>query len=155
VSLPPALENLALASLYNNDFDVIRAVSAVQLQLDLGMTTAAPEPSTRADPSSAEPAPAAAASKPSVPGEPVPTELAPKADATLPDLPPLERDETETGGGGQVETPDAAPTDGAGTRVSVGDRLPRSGHSILTTLWTCRCPATAARRCRRILEESP
>jgi hypothetical protein len=90
VSLPPALENLALASLYNDDFDVIRAASAVQLQLDPGTTTAAPEPSTRADPSSAEPAPAAAASEPSAPGEPVPTELAPEADATLPDLPPPE-----------------------------------------------------------------
>jgi hypothetical protein len=157
VSLPPALENLALASLYNDDFDVIRAASVVQLQLDLGTTTAAPEPPTRADPSSAEPAPAAAASEPSAPGEPVPTELALEADVTLPDLPPpeLRRDETETGGGEQVETPNAAPTDGTGTRVSVGDRLPRSGHNILTTLWTCRCLATAARRCRRILEESP
>jgi hypothetical protein len=157
VSLPPALENLALASLYNDDFDVIRAESAVQLQLDPGTTTAAPELSTRADPSSAEPAPAAAASEPSAPGEPVPSELAPEVDATLPDLPPLElrRDEAKTGGGEQVETPDAAPTDGTGTRVSVGDRLPRSGHHILTTLCTCRCPATAARRCRRVLEESP
>jgi hypothetical protein len=59
VSLPPTLENLALASLYNDDFDTIRAASAVQLQLDPGTTTAAPEPSTQADPSSAEPAPAA------------------------------------------------------------------------------------------------
>jgi hypothetical protein len=87
----------------------------------------------------------------------VPTELTPEADAALPDLPPpeLRRDEAETGGGEQVETLDATPTDGIGTRVSVGDRLPRTGRNILTTLCTCRCLATAARRCRRVLEESP
>jgi hypothetical protein len=83
-------KNLALASLYNNNFDIIRAASVVQLQLDPGMTTAAPEPSTRTDPSGAKPAPAAVASEPSALGEPVPTELAPEADATLPDLPPPE-----------------------------------------------------------------
>jgi hypothetical protein len=157
VSLPPSLGNLALAGLDNDDFDVLRAASAVQLQLDPGTTTAALEPSTRADPSSVEPAPAAAASEPSAPGEPVPTELAPEADAALPDLPPpeLRRDEAETGGGEQVETPDATPTNGTGTRVSVGDRLPRTGHNILTMLCTCRGPATAAWRCRWVLEKSP
>jgi hypothetical protein len=59
----------------------------------------------------------------------VPAELASETDTTLPDLPPpeLRRDEAETGCGGHVEAPDAAPTDGAGTRVSVGDQLPGSG----------------------------
>jgi hypothetical protein len=90
VSFPPALESFVLASLCNDDFDVIRAASVVQLQLDLGTATAAPEPSTRADPSSTEQVPAAAASEPSAPRQPVPVELAPKADATLPDLPPPE-----------------------------------------------------------------
>jgi hypothetical protein len=92
----------------------------VQLQLDPGTTTAALEPSTRTDPSGVKPAPAAAASEPSAPGEPVPTELAPEADAMLPDLPPpeLRQDEAEAGGGEQVKTPDAAPTDGTGTRLS-------------------------------------
>jgi hypothetical protein len=92
----------------------------VQLQLDPGVATAAPEPSTRTEPSGANPAPAAAASEPSAPGEPVPTELAPEADATLPDLPPpeLQQDETEAGGGEQVEAPDAAPTDGTGKHLS-------------------------------------
>jgi hypothetical protein len=129
----------------------------VQLQLDPGTATAAPEPSTRTDPSGAEPAPAAAASEPSAPGEPVPTELAPEADAMLPDLPPpeLRQDEAEAGGGEQVKTPDAAPTDGTGTRLSARGWLPRSGRNILTTLCTCRCPATTARRYRRVLEESP
>jgi hypothetical protein len=156
VSFPPALESFVLASLCNDDFDVIRAASAVQLQLDPGTAIAAPEPSTRADPSNTKPVPAAAASEPSAAREPVHAELAPEADATLPDLPPpeLRRDEAEIGGGGQVEAPDAAPTDGAGTRVSVGDQLPRYGHHILTTLCSCRYPATAARRHRGILEES-
>jgi hypothetical protein len=92
----------------------------VQLQLDPGTATAAPESSTRTKPSGAEPAPAAAASEPSAPGEPAPTELAPEADATLPDLPPpkLRQDEANAGGGEQVEAPDAAPTDGTGKRLS-------------------------------------
>jgi hypothetical protein len=121
--------------LYNNDFDVIRAASAVQLQLDPGTATAAPEPLTRADPSGAEPAPAAAASEPSTPGEPTPPELAPEADATLLDLPPPElwHDEAETGGGEQVEAPDAAPTDGTGKRLPARGLLLRPGHSVLTT----------------------
>jgi hypothetical protein len=129
VSFPPALEGLVLASLCNDDFDFIRAASAVQLQLDPGTATAAPEPSTRADPSGTKPVPAAAAFEPSAPREPVPAELASETDTTLPDLPPpeLRRDEAETGGGGQVEAPDAAPTDDAGTRVSVSDQLPGSG----------------------------
>jgi hypothetical protein len=38
-------------------------------------------------------------------------------------------------------TPDAAPTDGTGTRLPARDWLPRSGHNVLTTLYTCRCPA--------------
>jgi hypothetical protein len=107
----------------------------VQLQLDLNAATAAPESSTRTEPSGAEPAPAAVASEPSVPGEPVPTELAPEVDATLPDLPPpeLRRDEAEAGGGEQVEVPDAAPTDGIGKRLSARGWLPRSGRDILTT----------------------
>jgi hypothetical protein len=129
----------------------------VQLQLDPGAATAAPEPSTRTEPSGADPTPAAAASEPSAPVEPVPAELAPEADAMLPDLTPLElqQDKTEAGGGEQVEAPDAAPTDGTGKRLSARGWLPRSGRNILTTLRTCRCPATTARRYRRVLEESP
>jgi hypothetical protein len=149
----------------------------VQLQLDPDAATVAPESSTRTEPSGAEPAlaavasepsvpgepvpmelaPAAAASEPSAPGEPVPTELAPEADATLPDLPPpeLRQDEAEAGGGEQVKAPDAAPTEGTGKRLSAHGWLPRSGRNILTTLCTCRCPATTARRYRRVLEESP
>jgi hypothetical protein len=92
----------------------------VQLQLDPDMTTAAPESSTRTEPSGAEPAPAAPASEPSAPGEAASTELAPEADATLHDLPPpeLQQDEAEAGGGEQVEAPDAAPTDGASKRLT-------------------------------------
>jgi hypothetical protein len=129
VSFPSALEGLVLASLCNDDFDFIRAASAVQLQLDPGTATAATEPSIRADPSGTKLVPAAAAFEPSAPREPVPAELAAETDTTLPDLPPpeLRRDEAETGGGGQVEAPDAAPTDDAGTRVSVSDQLPGSG----------------------------
>jgi hypothetical protein len=81
---------LVLASLCNDDFDFIRAASAVQLQLDPGTATAAPEPSTRADPSGMKPVPAAAAFEPSAPREPVPAELASETDTTLPDLPPPE-----------------------------------------------------------------
>jgi hypothetical protein len=107
----------------------------VQLQLDPDTAAAAPESSTRTEPSGAEPAPAAAASEPSTPGEPVPTELAPEADATLPDLPPpeLRQDEAEAGGGEQVKAPDAAPTDGTGKRLSARGWLPRSWRNILTT----------------------
>jgi hypothetical protein len=78
-----------------------------QLQLDPGTATAAPESSTRTEPSDVEPAPAAAATEPSAPEEPAPPELAPEADATLPDLPPpeLRQDEAEAGGGEQVEAP--------------------------------------------------
>jgi hypothetical protein len=49
----------------------------------------------------------------------VPAELAPEIDAALPDLPPPEpRPEgAGPGGGEQVVTPDAAPTDGTGTRL--------------------------------------
>jgi hypothetical protein len=107
----------------------------VQLQLDPGTATAAPEPSTRADPSGAESAPAATASEPLAPEEPAPPELAPEADEMLLDLPPpeLRHDEAETDGGEQVEAPDAAPTDGAGKRLSARGLLPGSGHSVLTT----------------------
>jgi hypothetical protein len=107
----------------------------VRLQLDPDAATAAPESSTRTEPSGAEPAPAAATSELSAPGEPVPTELAPEADATLPDLPPpeLRQDEAEAGGGEQVEAPDAAPTDGTGKRLSARGWVPRSGRNILTT----------------------
>jgi hypothetical protein len=135
VSLPPSLENLALASLDNDNFDVIRAASAVRLQLGPGTTTAALEPSTQADPSSAEPAPATVAFEPSAPGEPTPPELAPEADATLLDLPPpkLRHDEAKTGGGEQVETPDAVLTDGTGKRLPARGQLPGPGHSVLTT----------------------
>jgi hypothetical protein len=51
--------------LYNNDFDIIRAASVVQLQLNPDTTTVAPESSTRTEPSNVEPAPAAAAAEPS------------------------------------------------------------------------------------------
>jgi hypothetical protein len=92
----------------------------VQLQLDPDTTTAAPESSTRTEPSGAEPALAAPASEPSAPGEAASMELAPEADATLPDLPPpeLQQDEAEAGGGEQVKAPDAAPTDSAGKHLT-------------------------------------
>jgi hypothetical protein len=136
----------------------------VQLQLDPNAATAAPESSTRTEPSGAEPAPAAAASEPSAPGEPVPTELAPEADATLPNLPPpeLRRDEAEAGGGEQVEVPDAAPTDGTGKRLSAHGWLLRSGRNILTTfvLAGVRQPppediAGSSRNPREILKAGP
>jgi hypothetical protein len=87
----------------------------------------------------------------------VPTEVVPEADVALPDLPPpeLRQDGAEPGGGEQVGTPDAAPTDGTGTRLSARDWLPRSGHNVLTSLYTCRCPATTAWRYHRVLGESP
>jgi hypothetical protein len=95
--------------------------------MDPGTATATPEPSTRADSSGAEPAPTAAASEPSAPGGPVPTEVAPEADAALPDLPPPEprQEGAGPGGGEQVVTPDAAPTDGTVTRLSARDWLPK------------------------------
>jgi hypothetical protein len=136
----------------------------VQLQLDPGTATAAPEPSIWADPSSAEPAPAAAASEPSAPEEPAPPELAPEADATLLDLPPpeLRHDEAETGGGEQVEAPDAAPTDGTGKRLSARGLLSGSGHSVLTTfvLTGVRQPppediAGSSRNPREVLRAGP
>jgi hypothetical protein len=82
------------------------------------MAVAAPEPSTRADPSGAEPASTAAASVPSAPGGPVPAEVAPEADAALPDLPPPEprQEGARPSGEEQVEIPDAAHTDGTGMR---------------------------------------
>jgi hypothetical protein len=108
----------------------------VQLQLDPGAATAAPEPSIRTELFDAEPAPAAAASEPSAPEELAPPELAPEADAMLPDLPPpeLRHDEAEAGGGEQVEAPDAAPTS-TGKRLSARSLLPGSGRSVLTTLY--------------------
>jgi hypothetical protein len=118
-----ALEDIALAHLDNNVFDVIRAASAVQLQL---------ESSTRADPSGAEPTPTAAAPEPSAPGGPVPTEVAPEADAALPDLPPPEprQEGAGPGGGEQVVNPESAHTDGTGTRLPARDWLLRSGHNV-------------------------
>jgi hypothetical protein len=87
----------------------------------------------------------------------VPTEVVPEADAALPDLPPPEfrQDGAEPGGGEQVGTPDAAPTDGTGMRLSARDWLPRSGHNVLTSLYTCRCPATTAGRYCWVLGEFP
>jgi hypothetical protein len=110
------------------------------------------EPGTAAAPTSA-----AAAPEPWAPEGPVPAEVAPEADAALPDLPPPEPrlEEAGPGGGEQVEAPDAAHTDGTGMSLPARDWLPGSGRNVFTISYACRCPATAARGCRRGLEESP
>jgi hypothetical protein len=138
-----SLEGPTRAHLDKNVVDVTRATSVVQLQL---------EPGTAAAPASA-----AAAPEPPVPEGPVPAEVDSEADAALPDLPPLELRQEGAGpsGGEQVETPDAAHTDGIGMRLPAHDWLPGSGRNVLTTSYACRCPAAAARGCRRSLGESP
>jgi hypothetical protein len=87
----------------------------------------------------------------------VPAEGAPEADVALPDLPPPEPRQEGAGpsGGEQVENPDAAHTDGTGTRLPARDWLPRSRHNVLITLYACRCPAAAVGGYRRALGESP
>jgi hypothetical protein len=87
----------------------------------------------------------------------VPAEVAPEVDAALPDLPPPEPrlEEAEPSGGEQVEAPDAAHTDGTSMHLPARVWLPGSGHNVSTVLYACRCPAAAARGCRRALEESP
>jgi hypothetical protein len=115
----------------------------VKLQIELGTAAA--------------PASAAAAPEPPVPEGPVPAEVAPEADAALPDLPPPEPWQEGAGpsGGEQVEVPDAAHTDGTGMRLPARNWLSGSGRDVLTTLCARRCPAAAARGCRRALGESP
>jgi hypothetical protein len=95
--------------------------------------------------------------QPPAPERPVPAEVAPEADAALPDLPPPEPRQEGAGpsGGAQVETPDAAHTDGTGMRLPARDWLPGFGRNVLTTSYACRCLAAAARGCRRVLGEPP
>jgi hypothetical protein len=110
------------------------------------------EPGTAAAPASA-----AAAPEPPASEGPVPAEVVPEADAALPNLlPPEPRlEEAGPGGGEQVKAPDAAHTDGTGMRLPARDWLPGSGRNVFTISYACRCPAAAARGCRRALEESP
>jgi hypothetical protein len=89
--------------------------------------------STQAESTGAGPSTDAPALEPLAPGGSTPTEPALEADATLPDLPPPELQQREAGTGGeeQVEAPDAAATDGAGTHLTAHGWLPGSRRNVL------------------------
>jgi hypothetical protein len=102
------------------NFDFISTASGADLQLTPASTTPAPGSPTREESSSAGPVAAASAPEASAPQGSVPAEPAPRTDATLPDLPPPELRQVKVGARGekQVETPSAAPTDGAGEHLT-------------------------------------
>jgi hypothetical protein len=113
------------------NFDFISATSAADLQLTPTLTAPAPGSSTREESSSAGPVAAASAPEASAPEGSTPTEPAPGADTALPDLPPPEIQQVEAGAGGekQDEAPGAAPTDGAGERLTTPDSY-RDPHAM-------------------------
>jgi hypothetical protein len=102
------------------NFDFISAASGVDLQPTPASTTPAPGSPTREESSSAGPVAAASALEASAPEGSAPTEPTPETDAMLPDQPPPELRQVEVGASGekQVETPSAAPTDGAGEHLT-------------------------------------
>jgi hypothetical protein len=102
------------------NFDFISAASAADLQLTPASATPAPGSSTQDESSSAGPVAAASAPEASAPEGSAPAEPTPGTDATLPDLPPPELRQVEVGASGekQVETPSAAPSDGAGEHLT-------------------------------------
>jgi hypothetical protein len=102
------------------NFDFISAASAADLQLTPVSATPAPGSSTREESSSAGPVAAASAPEASAPEGSAPAEPTPGTDATLPDPQPPELRQVEVGASGekQVETPSAAPTDGAGEHLT-------------------------------------
>jgi hypothetical protein len=113
------------------NFDFISAASATDLQLTPASATPAPGFLTREESSSAGPVAAASAPKTSAPEGSAPAEPTLGADATLPNLPPPELRQVEVGASGekQVDTPSAAPTDGAGEHLTVPASY-RDLHSV-------------------------
>jgi hypothetical protein len=113
------------------NFDFISAASAADLQLTPASATPAPGSSTWEESSSAGPVAAASAPEASAPEGSAPAEPTPGTDAKLPDLPPPELRQVEVGASGekQVETPSAAPMDGAGEHLTAPDSY-RDLHAV-------------------------